>query len=168
MTSKDNFIQICDLTTNVMGLTKGALSFKSRILDLQIPRMVACVIARKEEEIHRKVIADVLNRDRTLIYHYEKTHKNNYAWKKYRDVFNKVYKAYKKLDDDKEEFISASHIKKYLLSNGVTENKKEEVTIVLKSKKVTVEIYTSYFDFSKQLENVKLALKNYKYSIEIK
>ena len=51
---------------------------------------------------------------------------------------------------------------------GVTENKKEEVTIVLKSKKVTVEIYTSYFDFSKQLENVKLALKNYKYSIEIK
>ena len=51
MTPKDNFIKICDLTTKVMGLEKGALGFKTRIQEIQVPRMAASVIARIEEDI---------------------------------------------------------------------------------------------------------------------
>jgi len=167
MTAKDNFIEICDLTTDVMGLQKGSLAFKSRVHTLQIPRMVASVIGRKEEEIHHNIIADVLQRDRTSIYHYERTHQNNYTWEEYRNVFNKVYKAYKKTQDEQEVFITKSHMKKYLLANGVSENKKQEAIIQVKSGKVVVEIKTSYFEFSNQMKNIKLALKNYKYEIEI-
>tara|TARA_R100000781_G_scaffold102229_1_gene65730 strand:+ start:82 stop:588 length:507 start_codon:yes stop_codon:yes gene_type:complete len=167
MTQKDNFIKICDLTTKVMGLEKGALSFKTRVQEVQIPRMVASVIARMEEEIGHTIIADVLKRDRTLIYYYEKTHQANYTWQTYRDTFNKVYMAYKKIDDEKEVFIDKNHMRKYLLSNGVRENEKQEAKIMVKSGKVGVVINTSYFDFSNQLENIKLALSNYKYQVEI-
>ena len=58
-------------------------------------------------------------------------------------------------------------MKKYLLSNGVFENSKQEAQILVKSGDVSVIINTSYFDFSNQLENIKLALQNYKYEIEI-
>ena len=51
MTQKDNFKQICNLTTNVLGLRKGSLAYKSRRQELQIARMIAGVIARKEEGI---------------------------------------------------------------------------------------------------------------------
>ena len=102
MTAKDNFINICNLTTNILGLRKGSLSYKTRMQPLQIARMIAGVIARKEENINRKIIAEVLNRDRTLIYHYEKQHVNNYAWQEYRDAYNKVYLAYHKLENNKK------------------------------------------------------------------
>jgi hypothetical protein len=167
MTAKDNFIQICNLTTKVVGLRKGALAFKTRVQEVQIPRMVASVIARIEEKINHSIIADVLKRDRTLIYYYEKTHKDNYTWDKYRDIFNKVYMAYKKIEDEKEVFIDKNHMRRYLLHNGVTENDKQEAKIMVKSGKVGVIINTSYFDFSNQLENIKSALINYKYEIEI-
>ena len=102
MTAKDNFVHICNLTTSVLGLRKGSLSYKSRVQPLQIARMVAGVIARKEEGIHRKTIAEVLKRDRTLVYHYEKQHVNNYGWEKYREAYNKVYLAYHKLENHKK------------------------------------------------------------------
>ena len=49
MTSTDHFIDICALTTNVMGLRKGSLSYKSRKQDLNIARQVAAYIGLKEE-----------------------------------------------------------------------------------------------------------------------
>jgi hypothetical protein len=167
MTPKDNFIKICDLTTKVMGLEKGALGFKTRIQEIQVPRMVASVIARMEEGINHDIIADVLKRDRTLIYYYEKNHQANYTWETYRDTFNKVYMAYRKIEDEKEIFIDKNHMRKYLLSNGVRENEKQEAKIMVKSGNIEVVINTSYFDFSNQLENIKLALTNYKYQVKI-
>ena len=167
MTPKDNFIKICDLTTKVMGLEKGALGFKTRIQEIQVPRMAASVIARIEEDISHDIIADVLKRDRTLIYYYEKNHQANYTWETYRDTFNKVYMAYRKIEDEKEIFIDKNHMRKYLLSNGVSENEKQEAKIMVQSGEVEVVINTSYFDFSNQLENIKLALTNYKYQVKI-
>ena len=167
MTAKDHFIHICNLTTNVMGLRKGSLAYKSRKTELQIPRMVASIIARKEEGIHQTVIAEVLKRDRSLIYHYEKKHDDHYAWEKYRDVFNKVYMAYHQIENSKQVFLDKHYMKEYLLKNGVKESSKIEAQILIKSEKVSVIINTSYMDFSNQLENIKFALRNYKYQIEI-
>ena len=79
MTEEDNFKNICNLTTRLMGFKDGDLSLKSRKRPLQVARSVAAYIGRSEEDIHRTVIAKVLKRDRSLIYHYEHHHKTNYA-----------------------------------------------------------------------------------------
>ena len=44
---------------------------------------------------------------------------------------------------------------------------KNEVRIMLKSGRIGVMITTSYMDFSNQLENIKFALRDYKYEMEI-
>tara|TARA_R110000787_G_scaffold70091_1_gene155806 strand:- start:10250 stop:10756 length:507 start_codon:yes stop_codon:yes gene_type:complete len=167
MTEKENFIQICDLTTSIVGLEKGSLSLKSRKQSLQIPRMVAAMVARIEEKTPQTVIADVLNRHRTLVYHYERMHKSNYVWKKYRDIFNKVYMSYKKIENSKKIFIDKYHMKEFILNSGVKQSKKNEVRILINSGDVSTILITSYMDFSNQLENLKVALKDYKYTMEI-
>jgi site-specific DNA-adenine methylase len=167
MTPKDNFIHICNLTTSVMGLRKGSLAFKTRKQEIQIPRMVAAVIGRIEEHISHSVIGEVLSRHRASIYHYEKCHQGNYTWEKYREVFNKVYMTYKQIEQSKKVFVDRYYMKEYLLKNGVKENAKNEVNIMLKSGRIGVVITTSYMDFSNQLENIKFALRDYKYEMEI-
>ena len=167
MPPKDNFIHICNLTTSVMGLRKGSLAFKTRKQEIQIPRMVAAVIGRIEENISHSVIAEVINRHRASIYHYEKCHQGNYTWEKYREIFNKVYMTYKQIEQSKKVFIDRHYMKEFLLKNGVKENAKNEVRIMLKSGRIGVIITTSYMDFSNQLENIKFALRDYKYEMEI-
>ena len=167
MTAKDNFIHICNLTTNVMGLPKGSLAFKTRKQEFQVPRMVAAVIGRTEENISHTIIGEVINRHRASIYHYEKCHQGNYTWDKYRDIFNKVYMAYKQIEQSKKVFIDKHYMKEFLLKNGVKESSKNEAQILIKSGRISVIISTSYMDFSNQLENVKFALRDYKYEMEI-
>lgn len=167
MTTEDNFKDLCNLTTSVLGLPKGSLGEKTRKQDVQIARTIASVIARTEEDIHQTVIAKVINRDRSLIYHYEKMHKSNYrSWVKYRDGFNKVYTAYKDISSSKMTFIDAELLKRHLLSNGVQESK-PQVLLEVTSGETCCTIKTSYLDFSNQLENVKLAMSNYNYSAKI-
>ena len=50
----------------------------------------------------------------------------------------------------------------------VKETLKPEVLLEIKSGQVSCKIKTSYFDFSNQLENVKIALVNYHYTVKIK
>ena len=167
MTAKDNFIHICNLTTSVMGLRKGSLAYKSRKTELQIPRMVAAVIGRTEEGINHSIIAEVLNRHRASIYHYEKCHQGHYTWEKYRNIFNKVYMAYKQIEQSKNVFVDKYYMKEFLLKNGIKESPKNEAQILIKSGRISAIISTSYMDFSNQLENVKFALRDYKYEMEI-
>jgi len=168
MTEEDNFKNLCNLTTRVLGLPDGSLALKSRKRPLQVARAITGYIGRTEEDIHRTIIGKVLNRDRSLIYHYEYNHKNNYATcLVYRNTFNKLYKAYKDLDGTKEFFLDGDKMKTYLLKNGISMTCDGDVSLEVKSGQVKCIIKTSYFDFSNQLENVKLALKNYHYTIKI-
>tara|TARA_R110001583_G_scaffold25400_10_gene91985 strand:+ start:1224 stop:1733 length:510 start_codon:yes stop_codon:yes gene_type:complete len=168
MIEEINFKLICDLTTKVMGFEDDALSLRSRKRPLQVARSVAAYIGRTEENIHKTIIAKVLNRDRTLIYHYEKSHKGNYAsCIIYRNTFNKVYRAYKDIDCTKLTFLDDDFMKRHLIQNGVKENEKAQVFIQINSGESTCIIQTSYFDFSNQLENVKFAMNNYHYTIKI-
>ena len=143
MTPKDNFIHICNLTTSVMGLRKGSLAFKTRKQAIQIPRMVAAVIGRIEENISHSVIAEVINRHRASIYHYEKCHQGNYTWEKYREVFNKVYMTYKQIEQSKKVFIDKHYMKEFLLKNGVKESPNLEAQIMVRSGRVSISIMTS-------------------------
>ena len=168
MTEEDNFKDICNLTTKLMGFEDGSLSLKSRKRPLQVARSVAAYIARSEEDIHRTVIAKELNRDRSLIYHYEHTHKGNYATcLVYRNCFNRVYRGYKDIDSTKLTFLNDDFLKRHLIQSGVKENEKLQVFLEIKSGESTCLIKTSYFDFSNQLENVKLALTNYHFTVKI-
>jgi hypothetical protein len=168
MTEELNFKAICDLTTNVMGLPKGSLALKSRKRTLQTARSIAGYIARTEEDINRKVIAKALNRTRAITYHYENKHKKNFKHCIiYRAAFEKIYKTYKDIDGAKDIFLDKDFMKNYLLQNGVTETLKSDVLLEVKSGDIKCLIKTSYFDFNNQLENIKLALRNYHYTVKI-
>ena len=168
MTAEDNFKYICNLTTRVLGLPDGSLALRSRKRPLQVARAIAGYIGRSEENIHRTIIGKGLNRHRSLIYHYELRHKPLYkSCPIYRDTFNKVYKAYKDIGGTKEFFLDKDFMKSYLLRNGVKETLNAEVLLEVTSGQIKCIIKTSYYDFSNQLENVKLALKNYHYEIKM-
>mgnify|MGYP003133190556 CR=1 FL=1 len=168
MTEELNFKAICSLITRVMGLPKGSLALKSRKRQLQSARSIAAYIGRTEEDINRKVIAKVLKRDRTATYHYESAHKKNFTHCIiYRKSFEKIYKAYKDIDGSKNIFLDRDFMKSHLLQNGVIETLDSDLKLEVKSGEVKCVIKTSYFDFSNQLENVKLALRNYHYTINI-
>ena len=168
MTEELNFKAICSLTTRVMGLPEGSLALKSRKRQLQSARSIAGYIARTEEYIPRNVIAKVLNRNRCSTYHYENNHKKNFTHCIiYRTAFEKIYKAYKDINGAKDIFLDKDFMKSHLLQNGVIETLDSDLKLEVKSGEVKCLIKTSYFDFSNQLENVKLALRNYHYTINI-
>ena len=168
MTAEDNFKNLCNLTTRVLGLPDGSLALKTRRSELQIPRSVVSVIAIMEDDIHPLVIAKVIKRDRCSVYHYQNTHKSNYANKeKYRNIFNKIYRSYKDLEGTKDFFLDGDYMKAYLLKKGVSAISNGDVSLEVKSGQVKCIIKTSYFDYTNQLEKVKLALKNYHYTVKI-
>jgi hypothetical protein len=168
MTEEYNFKNLCELTTRIMGLPDGSLALKSRKRPLQVARSVAGYIGITEADIKREVIAKVLNRDRSLIYHYERKHKKKYkTCSIYRDAFNRIYKAYLDIHGTKDIFLDGSVMKNFLLRNGVKERLKADVLLEVKSGQVKCTIKTSYFDFSNQIENINLALKNYHFSMNI-
>ena len=95
MNTEDNFKNLCDLTTSLVGLPKGSLALKTRKTEFQVPRMVAAMVSRLEDGTHREVIAKILDRDRTSVNHYERCHSSNYAsFPMYRETFIKVFNAY--------------------------------------------------------------------------
>ena len=159
MTEELNFKALCDLTTRVMGLPNGSLALKSRKKPLQTARSIAAYIGLTEENIHRTIVALVLNRDRAVTYHYEYNHKNKFVTSRvYRQSFEKIYKAYKDIDGAKNIFSDKDTMKSYLLQNGVKEKLGNDVMLKVKSGQAVCFIKTSYFDFSNQLENIKNAL----------
>ena len=168
MTEENNLKNLCDLTTSVLGFAKGSLATRSRKRELQVARAIVGYIARTEEDVHRTIIGKVLNRDRSLIYYYEHTHKGNYATcSVYRNTFNLIYKAYKDVGGEKEFFLDGDFMKTHLLKNGVKETLEFNVVLEVKSAKAVCKIKTSFFDFSNQLENVKFAMKDYHYTVNI-
>ena len=168
MTEENNFKNLCNLATRILGMPDGALALKSRKRKLQAGRASVCYIARTEDDIHRGIIAKILNRDRAVTYHYEKRHKQDYATcLVYRNTFLKIYKAYKDIDGAKEIFVDKDIMKSYLLKNGVKEKLNPDVLLEVKSGQITCTIKTNYFDFSTQVENINLALKNYHFTIKI-
>ena len=115
MTPRQNFKNLCNLTTELVGLPKGSLSNKSREQKYQVPRAVISMIARLENNVHQAVIAKELNRDRSLIYHYEKMHKSNYrTYEKYRKTYIEVYIAYCNNKKQNKVFKTQASFKKYL------------------------------------------------------
>jgi len=168
MTAEDNFKTLCDLATNLVGLPKGSLSIKNRKIKYQVPRAVVSMIARLEDGTHRETIAKVLDRNRTSINHYERTHSANYSsFPYYRDTFNKIYNAYVDIKEAKKTFVDMYNLKEYLRKNGVRNSSNHQTTIRIISGKFGTDIKVSYRDFYNQLEICKLVLQNYQHEIQV-
>jgi hypothetical protein len=168
MTAEDNFKTLCKLTTRLLDLPEGALASRNRKVKYQVPRAVVSIIARIEDDIHRDIIAKIINRNRTSINHYERTHSSNYSsFPYYRDTFNKIYNAYVDIKETKKTFIDMYHLKEHLRKNGVKHSSNHQTTIRIIAGKFGTDIKVSYRDFYSQLENCKLALQDYQYEIEI-
>ena len=168
MIEEINFKILCDLTTNLVGLRKGSLSYKSREQKYQLPRAVASIVSRMIDETHRTVIAKEIKRDRSLIYHYEKMHESNYrTYPKYREMFNKVYNAYSNIQGAKRTFVDDRQLEIYLRDNGVETSVKHQTTIRVSSGRVSTDIKVSYKDFYDQLEKCKFAMTDCNYNLEI-
>ena len=163
-----NFKTLCQMTTNMLELPEGSLADKSRREELQIPRMVVSVVSKMIDNTHFNIIASGINRDRTLINYYMKMHKSNYrSFPKYRDMFNKIYNAYKDIQGAKRTFADKYHLREHLRQGGVRHSTNPQTTIRVKSGKVKIDIKVSYRDFSNQLELCKLALTDCNYNINI-
>ena len=168
MIQEENFKALCSLATRVVGLTDGALSFKNRSKHIQSARASVCYIALTEENIDRNIIAKILKKDRTATYHYQVTHKKKF--KKcdvYRNTFTKIYQEYKSLEGEKDIFESDKKLYSFLIEKNVSESKKSDVKLEVKSGEATCFIKTSYFDYLNQLKNISLALENYHYNVKI-
>ena len=167
MTAEDNFKKLCNLTTNIMGLPKGSLAYRSRKTELQVPRAAASVVATMDK-IHCTVIAKGLKRHRSLIYHYNKMHSANYStWEKYRITFNQIYMAHTQIENTKKHFFDLQHLKEHLRNAGIYNSNKHQTTIMIKCGKVGTDVKVSYREFYDKLELCKFALQDYKYQIEI-
>ena len=77
-TDEQEVKDICHIATQICGLERGSLAYKTRKLQYTLPRSIVSNIARIDKGIHYNIIAKVLNRDRCSIYHYEKNHNDNY------------------------------------------------------------------------------------------
>ena len=168
MTSEDNFKEICKLTTKVLGLKDNHLEIKSRTEEYMIPRAVACMIARLENGTKHRTMSKILKLNRATIYYYEKEHHKRFKfWPDYRRTFNKVYVEYKNLESNKKVFVRSASIKNHLIKNGIEESDKPDLSICIKSGNVNTIINTTYYECSKQIEFIKLAMKNYKYEFQL-
>tara|TARA_R100001530_G_scaffold25879_1_gene20838 strand:+ start:1384 stop:1908 length:525 start_codon:yes stop_codon:yes gene_type:complete len=164
MTSKDNFIHICNLTTNVMGLRKGSLADKSRKKDLHLARTIAGVIGMKEG-IKREVIAKQLNRHRTAIYHYEKQHNDWFSsrsYPSYAKAYTKVFSAYQEIEDSRKQFVDKFHLRNFVKELGLVNCDKKHIVFTITSGSVSYQLFSDAHNFSTYYDTLKLALSGYK------
>ena len=168
METEKRFQTLCDLTTELVGLPLGSLACKSRKHKYQVPRAVVSVLARKEENIHQNVIAKVLNRDRSNIYHYEKMHPSNYrTYVKYRNVYIKVIKAYESIKNENKSFSTQKEFDNFLHENKIYSSNNFQSILLLKVGSFHVNLKLSYKDFYNVIEIIKFALKDYDYEYKV-
>ena len=166
ITDKKEIKELCDIATNIVGLEQGSLISKSRKQPYTLARQVVSNICL-DKGIHFETIAKVLNRHRTNIYHYHKKHKDNFKhWVQYRSLFTKAYNNYKDNKKEQKTFFNAQDLRSFLFSNGVSTSE-GNIFIIVKSGLLKTSIRTSYKDFSNTLENIRIALTDYQYKIDV-
>ena len=168
MSEKEEFINICNITTNILDLPKDSLSLKNRDRPIVLGREVAGVIGLKQG-IHRTVIAKVLNRNRTAIYHYERNHETWFSYySPYRQAYLKVLKVYKAIEDKRKQFIDRLHLRHFIKELGLSNSQHPDVNITIKSGEISYDIFSDCFNFSNDMEILKDALNGYKCKINYK
>lgn len=162
---------LCDIATNVCGLERGDLyvnSKGSRGEKYSVPRTIVAVIARKDLGIHYNVIAEVLKKDRTSIYHYENKHESDYiSYPVYRDTFNKIFNMHSQMKANKKDFKSPQELIQHLYDRGARNCDDPTISINIITKDYEVSIATNYKEFSNNYDICNEALRDYNCKINI-
>ena len=165
ITDEQTVKNICDTATKVCGIRKGLLSSKTRHQTIHIARMVASNISLLERKIHYTTIAEVLKRDRSSIYHYERQHKALYStWDIYRRAFNNVFNAY---TNQKKAHLTDWELRGLLRRAEIFNRENPKVFIDIKVHEVCVRIKSTYKHFTADIEKIKTSLKNYVHDLYI-
>ena len=92
------------------------------------------------------------------------------VWGAYRRSYNKVKKEYDYINNGKDVFKSYKEFKKHLEKHNIADSPSDDMIFHLYCGKVYITINTSYLKFSNIFEQIKFALKDYKfkYNIEAK
>lgn len=168
MTDREKFENICDLTTQIVGLQPGSLAYKTRKQEVLVPRMVATVIGIMTKDIHPTIIAEIINKDRTSVLHYMSSHKSNYAsFPYYRNTFNKVYNAFTEAENIKLVFKNRDELCEFLINAGVKISPNADIKLKIKSGKAVYKLPTTYLQIDYNTEIINKALKDYDYKCDI-
>jgi len=155
---------IANRAAEVFNISLSALYSKTRRQEVQLVRMAISNLSR-HEGIHYNAIAEVLDRDRCSIYHYEIKHKDLYdVWPKYERVFNSLHAD---IYDNPRKTLNKSQMRKMLSKEGIRDNKRGRVGIYLTSGTSKYMINTRYSNFCKTAEVIKEVLGDYDYEMEI-
>mgnify|MGYP003136540744 CR=1 FL=1 len=171
MNAKINFQEILHLTNKVLNVPDDAITGRSRESQNVIPRAVCCMIARNQEGIKHSTIAKAIKKNRATVYYYETKHDIYMkVWGAYRRSYNKVKKEYYYINNGKDVFKSYKEFKKHLEKHNIADSPSDDMIFHLYCGKVYITINTSYLKFSNIFEQIKFALKDYKfkYNIEAK
>ena len=172
ITDVDEVEKMVIIAEKLCNLPPQSLCRRVRTHDILMPRMVVSNIARYEREIHYSTIAEVLNHDRCSIYHYEKTHEQNYKyWTDYRNLFNNIVTSisdYKKSNTIDNTIKENKDLKNYILDNTtIKENKAGKVFISVKLNDLHTDIQTNYRDFSSTLKKIQYCMSDYNAKIDV-
>ena len=168
MKEEQKFQQLCNIGTSTMGIEAKSLAWKTRRKEIQVVRSAVAVIGMKELKTHKNVIAKELNRHRSLIYHYEKTHSANYStYPLYRECYNKVFTAFSDKHYDFKVFPDLKEFEKHIIKNGIRNSIDHQASVLVSTGKLTINFQFSYRDFNEQMELIKLALQDYKYTYQV-
>ena len=163
---------LCDIATNACDLKRGDLyrKFKgSKAEKYSVPRTIVAVIARKDLKIHYNVIAEILKKDRSSIYHYERKHESDYAsYPKYRNAFNKIFNTHSQMQENKKEFKDPQELIEHLHVRGARNCKNPTIKINISTDKYKVTIATNFKEFSNNYDICSEALRDYNCKIQIK
>ena len=169
MKQVEEFKQILELTANALGVCKEDLTSRSRKMHLAIPRAIACVIGMKDASIKKEIVANVLNRHRTATYHYLYKHEAFFKYHApYRNGYIKVLKEYKKIDANKEVFISKQHFQMFVGDLNFVQSKQPDIVIELNSKKYKHLFYSDCFNFTEHIKDIKKHFEGFKHTIKYK
>lgn len=159
--------KICDLPDDILQKKADKLT-KSKAEKYSVPRAAVAVIARKSLDIHYTVIADILNKDRTSIYHYENKHDNDYmSYPKYKNIFDKIHKTFLDIQSNKKEFDNPGHLRETLKNLGISNDSNGNAKINVTTDDYTVTIKSSFKDLSNNYDLCNNVLSNYKCKIQI-
>mgnify|MGYP001605139326 FL=1 len=160
--------KLCDLACNIRNLPNGALTTDipetctSRELKYTLPRTVVSNIARLHGRIHPDIIAEVLGKDRTSIYHYKKLHETQLkTWADYRVLFEKLLLGYSILTNSKIKFESSTELFNHLREAGVIFSGNPTAIIEINTGKFITYINTDIRNCGTNMEIIRLALSDY-------
>ncbi|QDP61336.1 MAG: hypothetical protein Unbinned3904contig1002_18 [Prokaryotic dsDNA virus sp.] len=155
------FKKISNATTTALGLPEDILKSKSRKPDICLGRKI-CTVISYNKGIKRETIASLLNMDRTATYYYTKIHESSFdSCIKYAKNYTKALLSVQNFKPNEKVFLEKVWLIRHLKTFGVKNSKKPEIIFTLTSGKIKCDIYSDYYSFSDDYDNIKKAIEGY-------